>query len=81
MRLVSEAADVGESKIELPISYSGPEVSIMFDPRYIAEFLRVLEPGTPVRLQLIDSTSAVMLTTADGYLYVIMPLSRDRTGK
>jgi DNA polymerase-3 subunit beta len=78
LRLSSQAADIGQSKIELPIGYDGSDVTITFDPRYIADFLRVLEPGTALRFQLIDQESAAVLATDDHYTYVIMPLSRDR---
>lgn len=78
LRLSSQAADVGQSKIELPISYDGPDLTITFDPRYIADFLRTLDGGTPIRFQLIDHESAAVLATDDQYTYVIMPLSRDR---
>lgn len=76
--LNSQAADVGQSRIELPVSYSGPEVTITFDPRFISDFLKVLEPETQVHLEMNDPESAAVLRTEDGYTYVIMPLSRDR---
>lgn len=78
LTLNSLAADVGQSKVELPISYEHDELTITFDPRFIAEFLRVLEPEKQVKLELIDSESAAVLRTDDDYTYVIMPLSRDR---
>jgi len=78
LRLSSQAADVGQSKIELPISYAAADLTITFDPRYIADFLRTLEGGTQLRFQLIDHESAAVLMTDDNYTYVIMPLSRDR---
>jgi DNA polymerase-3 subunit beta len=78
LRLSSQAADIGQSKIELPISYDAADVTITFDPRYIADFLRVLEPSTALNFKLIDHESAAVLSTEDHYSYVIMPLSRDR---
>ena len=78
LKLSSQAADIGQSKIELPISYDGADLTITFDPRYIADFLRVLEPSASLRFQLIDHESAAVLATDDHYTYVIMPLSRDR---
>ncbi len=78
LTLNSQAADIGQSKVELPISYDGEELSITFDPRFVAEFLRVLEPEKQVRLDLIDAESAAVFRTEDAYTYVIMPLSRDR---
>ena len=76
--LNSRAADVGKSRIELPISYDGAPLTIRFDPRFVADFLKVLEPERQVRLELTDSESAAVLRTDDGYTYVIMPLARDR---
>jgi len=78
LTLNSQAADIGQSRVELPISYDGDELAITFDPRFVAEFLRVLEPEKSVRLELIDAESAAVLRTDDAYTYVIMPLSRDR---
>lgn len=76
--LNSSAADVGQSRVELPISYDGPEVKINFDPRFVADFLKVLEPEQSLTLDLIDSESAAAFRTQDGYTYIVMPLSMDR---
>jgi DNA polymerase-3 subunit beta len=78
LRLTSVAADIGQSKIEMPISYDGTPITITFDPRYISDFLRILDPSTSVKLQLLDGESAAVMRTDDGYIYVIMPLARDR---
>jgi len=78
LTLQTVAADVGESKVEIPISYSGGAVSVSFDPRFITEFLRVLKPESTVALHLVDSESAAVFRTDDGYTYVVMPLSKDR---
>jgi DNA polymerase-3 subunit beta len=76
--LKSQAADIGQSRVELPISYDGAELTITFDPRFVSDFLKVLGPEQQVRLEMTDSDSAAVLRTDDGYTYVIMPLSRDR---
>lgn len=78
LTLNSQAAEIGQSKVELPIAYDGEKLDITFDPRFIAEFLRVLPPESQVKLNLTDSESAAVLRTEDSYTYVIMPLSRDR---
>lgn len=78
LRLTSVAADIGQSKVEMPISYDGSPITITFDPRYISDFLRILDASTSVKLQLTDGDSAAVLRTDDGYTYVIMPLARDR---
>ena len=78
LTLQTVAADVGESKVEIPVSYDGDALSICFDPRFITDFLRVLKPESTVALHLVDSESAAVFRTDDGYTYVVMPLSKDR---
>jgi DNA polymerase-3 subunit beta len=78
LTLTSKSADVGQSVIQLPISYTGEEMAILFDPRFIADFLRVLGPENSIRLDLLDAESAAVFRTDDAYTYVVMPLTRDR---
>jgi len=75
--LAGHGAEMGEAHIELPIAYEGPEVLVRLDPRFVSDFLRVLEPDQTFTLHLRDSESAVVCTTGDGYGYVIMPLSQE----
>jgi DNA polymerase-3 subunit beta len=51
---------------------------VEFDSDRVAEFLRVLEPEQTIRIELTDSESAAVFRTEDGYIYIVMPLSRDR---
>lgn len=78
LALTSQAADVGESNVELPLAYEGEPITITFDPRFVADFLRIIDVGTSIRLDLIDGESPAVFTTDDGYRYVVMPLSRDQ---
>lgn len=78
LRLNSQAADIGQSKIEMPIAYDGPELTITFDPRYVSDFLKVLDSGSQFHLKLISHDDRAALVTDDNYTYVVMPLSRDR---
>jgi DNA polymerase-3 subunit beta len=75
--LAGHGAESGESHIELPIAYEGQEIPVKLDPRFVADFLKVLDPDKTITLHLRDSESAVVCTTDDGYAYVIMPLSRE----
>ncbi|HZZ74000.1 MAG TPA: DNA polymerase III subunit beta [Pirellulales bacterium] len=76
--LTGKAAEVGQSHIELPIDYTGTALVISLDPRYVGDFLKVLDPAKTFALELKDSDSAAVCSTDDGYGYVIMPLARDR---
>lgn len=75
--LTSVTAEVGQSHVELPISYQGPAVKITLDHRFISDFLRVLDPQKTVSLAVKDNETAAEFTTDDGYTYVVMPLSRE----
>jgi DNA polymerase-3 subunit beta len=77
LTLSGRAAEVGQSHIELPISYDGPALGVTLDPRFVSDFLRVLDPGKLFTFEIKDAESAVVCSTDDGYGYVIMPLARD----
>ncbi len=77
LTLTSTGADVGTSKIQLPIGYDGDEFMVTFDPKYIADFLKVLDPASPVSLNLADPNSAAVFKSGDHYTYVVMPLSNE----
>ena len=78
LALSSRAADVGQSNVELPVAYEGEDLTITFDPKFVADFLRILDGGTSITLNLIDGESPAVFTTEDQYRYVVMPLSRDQ---
>jgi DNA polymerase-3 subunit beta len=76
--LAGQTAEVGQSRVELPISYGGQPISITLDPRFVIDFLKVLESEKAFTLDLQDSDTAAVCATDDGYGYVIMPLARER---
>lgn len=78
LTLSSAASAVGDSRIELPIEYEHDDLQITFDPKYVSEFLRVLNPETLVDLQLTDGDTAAVFRVEDSYTYVVMPLTQDR---
>jgi DNA polymerase-3 subunit beta len=76
--LSGRAAEVGQSRVELPINYDGEELTITLDPRFVIDFLKVLDAEKTFHFEVKDSESAAVCRTDDGYGYVIMPLARDR---
>jgi len=78
LSLVAQAAEVGQSQVEMPISYDATPVTITFDPRYLIDMLRVLNEESSITLDLIDHQSAAVFRTDDGYTYIVMPLTRER---
>ena len=71
--------EVGESHIELPIGYAGDKIEITLDPRFLIDFLKTLDAEQSFTIDLVDSDSAAVALTDDGYTYVLMPLARDRS--
>jgi DNA polymerase-3 subunit beta len=78
LTLSGRSAEVGQSQVEMPVSYDAKEVTITFDPRYLTDMLRVLNEESNITLDLIDHQSAAVFKTDDGYTYIVMPLTRDR---
>ena len=78
LTLNSRSPEVGQSKIEMPVGFNAEALTITFDPRYVAEFLRVLDAEVQLEMQLTDSESAVVFRAGEDCTYVVMPLSQDR---
>ena len=76
--LSGRAAEVGESRVELPIGYDGAPIVTTLDPKFAIDFLKVLDAEKTFTLEMKDSDAAAVCTTDDGYGYGIMPLARDR---
>ncbi len=75
--LAGHGAELGESHIELPVAYDGADIGITLDPRFMSDFLKVLNAEQTFSIELRDADSAALCTTEDGYAYVIMPLARE----
>jgi DNA polymerase III subunit beta len=75
--LAGRAADVGRSRVELPIPYDGPKIDLTLNHKYVADFFKVLDSEKTFTLEVVDADSAALFTTDDGYGYVVMPLSRE----
>lgn len=75
--LSGKAAEVGQSRVEMPIGYDGDELTVTLDPRYVIDFLKVIDSGKTFCFEVQDAESAAVCTTDDGYGYVIMPLARN----
>lgn len=76
--LVASAAEVGESQVELPITYDGQPLAVTMDHRFVSDFLRALDPEKSFTIEIENEESAALFLTDDGYGYVVMPLARDR---
>jgi DNA polymerase-3 subunit beta len=76
--LSNSTAEVGQSRIEMPVPFDSEELTITLDHRFVADFLKVLQPDKTFTLDVENSEAAAYCETDDNYGYVIMPLSKDR---
>lgn len=67
--------EMGESKEDLPITFSGEVIEGAFNPRYFIETLGVIE-GDDVMLHIVDGTRPCLVKGAEdqSFLSVIMPM-------
>lgn len=79
--LSGHTAEIGHSRVEIPIAYDGDEIVLSLDHRFVSDFLKVLSSDGQFSINVADSDSAALCTTGDGYSYVLMPLARDRVAK
>lgn len=72
--LQAKGAESGRSRVEMPIDFDGKAIEISFDPKFLVDMLRILEPDVALTLDLIDTQSAAVFRQDPNYLYVVVPL-------
>jgi DNA polymerase-3 subunit beta len=78
LKLEASTQDIGQSQIEMPIAYDAEPITLTLDHRYLADFCKVLDREQGFQIEIESGSTPALLTTEDGYAYVIMPMSRDR---
>jgi DNA polymerase-3 subunit beta len=74
MTLFTRTQDVGEARVEIPVDYKGEDLEIVFNPDYVADYLKVVADES-VELHLRDKSSAGIFKAGKDYVYVLMPLT------
>ncbi|MFA5177633.1 MAG: DNA polymerase III subunit beta, partial [Candidatus Omnitrophota bacterium] len=64
--------DVGESREELTVAYTGKELAIGFNPGYLIDVLKNLHEDM-VELELTDSEKPGVIRIS-GYVYIVLPM-------
>ena len=78
LTMEASTAEIGESQVELPIAYDGESITLTMDHRYVADFCKVLDNESAFVMEIESSSAPAVMTTDDGYGYVIMPMARER---
>jgi DNA polymerase III subunit beta len=70
--LSKSTPDVGESREEVAMEYSGKELLIGFNPNYLIDVLKNLDAET-VELEISGSEKPGVIRN-DGYIYIVLPM-------
>ena len=73
LTISTNSPEVGEATESLDIKYSGPKMSLAFNPEFVMAPLRNLDQDE-VYLDLIDEASPAVFKIDVPFLYVIMPM-------
>jgi DNA polymerase-3 subunit beta len=76
MELSVNNPDLGEGVEEVETDYTGGELTIGFNGRYLVDMLSVLEEGSRLQMTLNDEVSpgVIRVEGNEDYLYVLMPM-------
>jgi len=74
LTLRAQGAEAGQSRVEMPVEYDAKNLEISFDPKYLTDMLRVLEPDTELLLDLGDSAAPAVFRHEPNYVYVVVPM-------
>lgn len=74
--LRSHGADTGEAEVSFPVAFDGEPFDVSYNPDFLLEMLRGLPSDGEVVLHVGDPKRASVFRFADGYVYVIMPMTK-----
>ena len=75
--LVRGVSSVAKIKEELGINYSGDNLKISLNVKFLLEFLQNFDKESDVVIELKESNSSVRIASVndENYIYVVMPLA------
>ena len=75
LELLAVTQDVGQAHEELDAKYEGAELTVAFNPEYLAQGIEVT-PGDEIVLETIDALKPAVLrsTESTDFLYLLMPV-------
>jgi DNA polymerase III subunit beta len=74
LTLRAQGAEAGQSRVELPVEYAGKNLEISFDPKFVIDMLKVLDPDTALTVDLNDGAAPAVFRVEPNYVYVVVPL-------
>jgi len=75
LTLSSRSPEVGEAKVELAVPYEDAVERLGFNPDYLLDALKVMDPARKVRFEFSGPRAPGKLSDGAGYVYVVSPVS------
>lgn len=75
LTLSSRSPDVGEAKVELEVAYTEAAEKLGFNPDYLLDALKVMDPQRNVRFEVTSARAPAKLSDGAEYVYVVSPVS------
>ena len=75
MVLSSRSPDVGEAKVTLDVPYTESPERLGFNPDYLLDALKGMDPQREVRFEVTSARAPGKLTDGSAYVYVVSPVS------
>jgi DNA polymerase-3 subunit beta len=75
MQIRSRAQELGEAQVDVDVRYDGPALRVGFNPAYIQDALKVMDPASDVQVGLADAKSPARISDQEDYVYVVSPVS------
>jgi DNA polymerase-3 subunit beta len=75
LELLAVTQDVGQAHEELDAKYEGSELTVAFNPEYLAQGVEVT-PGDEVVIESLDALKPAVIRSTEGadFLYLLMPV-------
>ena len=76
--LHSEESEIGVAREEISCEYTGPEISIALNYRYLIDPMTIIEDDS-ISIRFTDAKKAISLTSTEekGYVHIIAPMQLD----
>ena len=73
LEVTGSSAEFGDANVSIPVEYSGPEVTVAFNPAFLLDPLKALSRDEVI-FEFKDELSPGVVRTPDSFLCVVMPL-------
>jgi DNA polymerase-3 subunit beta len=71
----SRAVEVGEAEVALEVDYDGQPERLGFNPTFLQDALKVMDPAAQVRFEFSTGKAPGKLSDDENYVYVVMPIA------